>query len=194
MSVPRLGLRVAPGVLTRCSRAADPAARRPRPLVVLCAWMGARPQQMSKYLDLWSERGSDTLSFAVGPQHVLFPALAQRHMEGIASQVRAELDDGDGDRPVIFHHFSVGGFLFGQMLRTLEAAGAVPAPGPWRGSDVALAPLLARPLSPARPRAEIDEHAATPYRCPPPRPCPRTRSLSHPRAPVSSPVLNFGMY
>lgn len=76
------------------------------------------------YLDLkfYHSRGIDTLSFAVGPNHVLFPATAMDQMVRVLEAVQTTSDDHQ-QQPIdslIFHHFSVGGFLFGQMLRLFE--------------------------------------------------------------------------
>jgi hypothetical protein len=94
----------------------------PPPLVIFCGWMGAKSSQMDKYLSLWHARGADTYSFAVGPMHVLFPSRGMAVMEAVTAGVREELERG-GERPIIFHHMSVGGYLFGQWLRALERDG-----------------------------------------------------------------------
>ena len=51
----------------------------------------------------------------VGPQHVLRPKTAMTIMKNVVDKA-LELKPTD----VVFHHFSVGGYLFGQMLRTLQ--------------------------------------------------------------------------
>lgn len=99
------------------------------PLVVFCGWMGAKPSQMDKYLSLWHERGADTLSFAVGPMHVLFPSRGMAVMDAVTMAVRDDIERA-GKRPIIFHHMSVGGYLFGQWLRTLERDGRSSANDP----------------------------------------------------------------
>mmetsp|Transcript_9660 Transcript_9660/g.9446 ORF Transcript_9660/g.9446 Transcript_9660/m.9446 type:complete len:309 (-) Transcript_9660:47-973(-) len=92
-----------------------------RTCAVVAGWMGAKENQMKKYLTFYHSRGIDTLSFAVGPNHVLFPATAMEQMERVLKAVQNSSEDSQ--RPIdslIFHHFSVGGFLFGQMLRLFE--------------------------------------------------------------------------
>lgn len=91
-----------------------------RPLVLVAGWMGAKARQLKPYLRFYHDRGFDTLSFAVGPQHVLFPDQA-------TAQMRLALDHcltpaASETRPLTslaFHMFSVGGFCYGQMLRIL---------------------------------------------------------------------------
>jgi len=114
------------GVTTSAARFAEHGGARadvPPPLAVFCGWMGAKESQMRRYLSLWHERGCDTLSYAVGPQHVLMPTKGQAHMAELMGSVRDDIV-ARGPRPVIFHHMSVGGYLFGQMLRNLKEDGA----------------------------------------------------------------------
>ena len=99
------------------------------PLTIFCGWMGATERQMGKYLELWHERGCNTATFAVGPQHVLFPERGQRFMEEVMGTVRADLV-ANGRRPVVLHFMSVGGYLFGQWIRSLRRDGAFDAGRP----------------------------------------------------------------
>jgi hypothetical protein len=106
---------------------------QPRPLVVVAGWMGAKERQMRPYLDFYHERNMDTISFAVGPNHVLFPEQAMEQMEsvlnavsaarqGVAPSVTVKAPGGKIAKPsmILFHHFSVGGFLFGQALIAMQ--------------------------------------------------------------------------
>lgn len=81
---------------------------------------------MKPYLSFYHERGIDTLSFAIGPFHILDPNQAYAQMEMVLDA--AFLSKYSNDAPkesdsipdsIIFHHFSVGGFLYGQALRVL---------------------------------------------------------------------------
>ena len=51
----------------------DAITTGPRPLCIVAGWMGAKERQLKPYLSFYHKRGIDTLSFAVGPNHVLFP-------------------------------------------------------------------------------------------------------------------------
>ena len=84
-------------------------------LAIVCGWMGAKPSQLKRYTSYYHAKGIDTLSFAVGPGHVLFPKTSLEHMKKVVNEA-ISLKPTD----IIFHHFSVGGFLFGQMLRYLQ--------------------------------------------------------------------------
>jgi len=84
-------------------------------LAIICGWMGAKPKQLKTYNAYYLDKGFSTLTFAVGPQHVLKPESALDLMRTIVDESLA-LDP----KIIAFHNFSVGGYLFGQMLRVLE--------------------------------------------------------------------------
>lgn len=73
-------------------------------------------RQLKPYQAFYHERGIDTLSFAVGPNHVLSPASAMEQMRNVLNEIKKRECVPD----LVFHHFSVGGFLFGQMIRLIE--------------------------------------------------------------------------
>jgi hypothetical protein len=61
-----------------------PSAGQPRrPLAVLAGWMGAKERQLKPYMQFYHKRGIDTLSFAVGPKHILFPQNATKQMQQV---------------------------------------------------------------------------------------------------------------
>jgi hypothetical protein len=87
-----------------------------RKVAVICGWMGAKERQLKVYQQFYQERGFDTLSFACGPQHVLRPHHAMKVMESVVDELIKVQPE-----KVVFHHFSMGGYLFGQMLRHFKA-------------------------------------------------------------------------
>lgn len=89
-----------------------------RPLVVVAGWMSAKQSQLKKYLSFYHSKGIDTLSFAVGPRHVLYPEEAQALMTNVLRIVHLPETNKLPHMPssLLFHHFSVGGFLYGKAL------------------------------------------------------------------------------
>lgn len=98
--------------------------------------MGAKERQMKPYLSFYHEHNIDTISFAVGPHHVLFPSQAEKHMEVVlklvydinrinnSSSNNKSIEDKVIVHPtncLLFHHFSVGGFLYGQALLAMKS-------------------------------------------------------------------------
>jgi hypothetical protein len=122
----------------------QPNNNTPRPLVVVSGWMGAKERQMKPYLNFYHQRNMDTISFAVGPNHVLFPEKAMEQMVAVLNCIAAAHHNNDDGSPnpdavaaasgggnsttlrinkpsaVMFHHFSVGGFLYGQALVAMK--------------------------------------------------------------------------
>ena len=107
----------------RCDAAHTTATRRP--LVIIAGWMGAKERQLKPYRNFYHERGYDTLSFAVGPKMVLQPDMAQKQMDEILQIAyihNKEENTSSIHEPscLLFHHFSVGGFLYGQALQAMS--------------------------------------------------------------------------
>lgn len=91
-------------------------------LAVVVGWLGAKDSQMKTYLSFYHKHGFDTLSFAVGPKHILYPHDAMNHMKNVWKTAlditRGENQQNPND--IIVHAFSMGGYLFGQSLRCIE--------------------------------------------------------------------------
>ena len=84
------------------------------PIVVVVGWMGAKESQLKNYVNFYNSHGISTLSFAVGPMHVLNPSRAMSHMQRVLDQVKdisqepVVQNKTSQPRPVIFHCFSMG--------------------------------------------------------------------------------------
>ncbi|XP_070198944.1 transmembrane protein 53-B-like [Littorina saxatilis] len=99
-------------------RCVDNAAEaKPRPLAVLFGWMMAKKRHLNKYGNLYLSKGFDVLTIQVPPLQVLWPASAQ---ERIISLLDTLQDSSLASRPLLIHGFSVGGYLYGEMLVKLE--------------------------------------------------------------------------
>ena len=84
-------------------------------LVIFCGWMSSTDRQLKRYLDYYHRNGIHTLQFSVGTSHVFNPGAGTKHMEYIL-QTTLDLEP----KNIVFHHFSIGGFLYGQMLRIFK--------------------------------------------------------------------------
>lgn len=91
-----------------------------RPLVVMAGWMGAKESQLKPYLKFYHEKNFDALYFAVGPKHVLSPDSAMEHMEFVLSSVADNKGEIGDPSKIVFHHFSMGGYLYGQALIAMQ--------------------------------------------------------------------------
>ncbi|KAL8615636.1 hypothetical protein ACOMHN_026626 [Nucella lapillus] len=89
------------------------AGDRERPLAVLFGWMLAKKRHLNKYGNLYLSKGFDVLTIQVPPSQVLWPSKAQKRV----SSLLATLEDRElSSRPLLIHGFSVGGYLYGEML------------------------------------------------------------------------------
>jgi hypothetical protein len=84
-------------------------------LAVISGWMGAKPNQLKPYINYYHSRGIDTLSFGIKPIHLLFPNRSKNAISKVL-EICKEYENDLTKSNLIFHHFSVGGFLFGQIL------------------------------------------------------------------------------
>lgn len=85
----------------------------PRPLLLFCAWLGARPGAVAKYRDLYLERGMDVLLVQSSVMHFLWPRWGLDYGLKVLN-VLERLPFSD--RPVLVHASSIGGFTFTQIL------------------------------------------------------------------------------
>jgi hypothetical protein len=102
---------------------ADVASHQPntgkRPLAVVIAWLGARPKHIEKYSQIWIDRGFDVISESIDPADLLLPK--QRAIPRVNRLVQTLYDlttSGKHDE-IVMHCFSVGGYIFGEMLHQL---------------------------------------------------------------------------
>lgn len=84
------------------------------PVVVVVGWMGAKESQLKNYVNFYNSNGVHSLSFAVGPGHVLSPTKAMDFMKNVLDKVKdisqepVLRNSKNKPRPVIFHCFSMG--------------------------------------------------------------------------------------
>ena len=87
-----------------------------RPLVVIYAWLAAKSKHISKYSNLYLERGFDVLHIKVHPTQLMWPVIVQ----GLTQIMLDFIHDADrGQQPILIHGFSVGGYLYGEALHKI---------------------------------------------------------------------------
>lgn len=85
----------------------------PRPLLLLFPWLGARPAGISKYRELYLERGMDVLLVQSDVSHFLWPRWGLEY----GLEVLKVLEDPRfSQRPLLVHACSIGGYTFTQLL------------------------------------------------------------------------------
>lgn len=86
---------------------------RPRPLVVMLAWMLARHKHLAKYAQIYLQRGYDVLTVSITPWQLLWPV---KGCQLVADEVVQFLDYNKSCQPIILHGFSVGGYVWGEVM------------------------------------------------------------------------------
>lgn len=99
-------------------RCAENADGKERPLAVLFGWMLAKQRHLDKYGNLYLSKGFDVLTVQVPPSQVLWPIKAQKRITSLLTTLE---DSHLASRPLLIHGFSVGGYLYGEMLVKLQS-------------------------------------------------------------------------
>ncbi|XP_039294669.1 transmembrane protein 53 isoform X2 [Nilaparvata lugens] len=89
----------------------------PRPLAVVLAWMMASPKHLAKYTDIYLKRGYDVLTVNCTPWQLLWPV---KGSQVIAEDVVNFLDENKSCWPIVVHGFSVGGYVWGEVMVRLK--------------------------------------------------------------------------
>ncbi|XP_060531116.1 transmembrane protein 53-like [Cylas formicarius] len=84
-----------------------------KPLVVLLSWLMAKKKHTYKYAEIYIEKGFDVLNVSVNPWQFLWPV---KGTQVVASDILKFLDKNQTLNPIILHGFSVGGYLWGEVM------------------------------------------------------------------------------
>ncbi|XP_006812992.1 transmembrane protein 53-like [Saccoglossus kowalevskii] len=86
-----------------------------RPLVLMFTWMSAKRRYIEKYVDLYTSKNADVLVVKMDPVNLVWPSTGQTVVIDLLNYLEK------GEQPIIIHSFSVGGHLYGEMLRKVES-------------------------------------------------------------------------
>ena len=93
----------------------DNSDKTDRTVVVITGWLWSKTSQLKPYVNYYAGHGMDVLTIAVSPKHILIPDQGLKQMEDVISAA-TDLNP----KNVIFHQFSTGGYLYGQLLRAIS--------------------------------------------------------------------------
>lgn len=91
----------------------DKDGKRKKPLAVILSWMLAKETHLEKYRSLYLNKGFDVLTVHIAPKDLLFPVSGS---QAVATSLLEYLRKHDGYEDVLFHAFSVGGYMMGEMF------------------------------------------------------------------------------
>lgn len=98
-------------------------ADRRRPLTLVIGWFGAELRYVRKLCNFWVESGCDAVAIAPPSAATLLPPVADAYGEVVLKALRRALEKegaGEGQREVVIHVASNGGFIFGGTLLLKE--------------------------------------------------------------------------
>lgn len=98
-------------------------ADRRRPLTLVIGWFGAELRYVRKLCNFWVESGCDAVAIAPPSAATLLPPVADAYGEVVLKALRRALEkegEGEGQREVVIHVASNGGFIFGGTLLLKE--------------------------------------------------------------------------
>jgi len=84
-----------------------------RPIVLMYGWLVAKSQHIHKYGDFYLGKGFDVLHIKINPLQLLWPRRAQAVIGQTGDFIT---DKSRCTQPILVHGFSVGGYLYGEML------------------------------------------------------------------------------
>nr|XP_057931533.1 transmembrane protein 53-A [Doryrhamphus excisus]XP_057931534.1 transmembrane protein 53-A [Doryrhamphus excisus]XP_057931535.1 transmembrane protein 53-A [Doryrhamphus excisus] len=89
------------------------ACDKHKPLTLMLPWLGARPQAVAKYCEIYLRTGFDVLVVESEVQEFLWPRWSLEHGKQLLELL---LSDRFVSRPLLVHAFSIGGYTFSQLL------------------------------------------------------------------------------
>jgi len=87
-----------------------------RPLSILLCWLMAKNNAVNKYANFYLDRGFDVMTVRITPAQLLIPTLTNGIVEKELMPILKNVDHSKA----LIHGFSVGGYVFGQMLRVAD--------------------------------------------------------------------------
>lgn len=89
-----------------------------KPLVVMLSWLMAKRKHVYKYADFYIYKGFDVMNVAITPWQLLWPV---KGSQIVAADILQFLDKNKLFAPILLHGFSVGGYLWSEVLVQLAA-------------------------------------------------------------------------
>lgn len=98
---------------TNENRNSDGDGKSKKPLAVILSWMLAKENHLEKYRSMYLNKGFDVLTVNIAPKDLLFPASGSQL---IVTNLLDYLTSNNSYEDILFHAFSVGAYLMGEMF------------------------------------------------------------------------------
>ena len=87
--------------------------------MLLLSWLAAKQRHLGNFSQFYLDRGCDVLTIKIKPMQILFPETGAQILAGnIVDFVQTE---DHRERPLLAHSFSVGGYVYSEVLRSMLA-------------------------------------------------------------------------
>lgn len=83
------------------------------PLVLMMAWLMAKQKHLKNYAKLYTDMGCDVLVVQISPWQLLWPT---KGAQVVAADAIKFLENNTSYGPIIVHGFSVGAYVFGEVM------------------------------------------------------------------------------
>ncbi|CAG7828431.1 unnamed protein product [Allacma fusca] len=87
-----------------------------RPLTILLCWMMSQKKHVLKYAKFYLDQGFDVLTVSITPWQLLWPVTGS---QVIAKDILSFVSLNDQYKTTMLHGFSVGGYLWGEVLNLM---------------------------------------------------------------------------
>lgn len=89
-----------------------------RPLMVMLCWLLAKEKHIMKFADLYLQQGFDVALVTISPWQLMWPEKGSRI---IATDLLTFLQENQDYQQIILHGFSVGGYMWGEVLTHIHS-------------------------------------------------------------------------
>lgn len=89
-----------------------------RPLMVMLSWLMAKKKHVYKYADIYLKHDFDVLNVNISPWQLLWPT---KGTQVVAKDLLRFLDVNASYSPLVLHGFSVGAYLWGEVLVNISS-------------------------------------------------------------------------
>jgi len=95
----------------------DMASSEDKPLTLILPWLYSKPKHVDKYVKLYHDQGIDVLKATLSPTELLRP---KQRSKVVAANVLDFLRENPRYSRVVIHGFSVGGYLFCEIMVKMD--------------------------------------------------------------------------
>ncbi|XP_072755960.1 uncharacterized protein L(2)k09913 [Anoplolepis gracilipes] len=89
-----------------------------RPLLIILTWLLSKRQHVMKYVNLYTEQGFDVAVVSLTPWQLMWPVKGSRL---VAADLLTFLKQNENYQQILLHGFSVGGYMWGEVLDLMES-------------------------------------------------------------------------